>query len=90
MHPGMRPPIILLRDGTDTSQGKGQLISNINACQAVGEVVRTTLGELDPSLVGMRTLLVVAGERGGLAGSWMVAERSWHADAHNSQKGSER
>ena len=44
MHPGMRPPIILLRDGTDTSQGKGQLISNINACQAVGEVVRTTLG----------------------------------------------
>merc|ERR1711988_1282512 len=39
-----RPPIILLRGGTDTSQGKGQLISNINACQAVGEVVRTTLG----------------------------------------------
>jgi hypothetical protein len=41
---GFRPPIILLRDGTDTSQGKGQLISNINACQAVVEAVRTTLG----------------------------------------------
>jgi T-complex protein 1 subunit eta len=41
---GMRPQIILLRDGTDTSQGKGQLISNINACQAVVEAVRTTLG----------------------------------------------
>lgn len=36
--------MILLREGTDTSQGKGQLISNINACQAVAEVVRTTLG----------------------------------------------
>lgn len=40
----MQPPIILLKDGTDTSQGKGQLISNINACQAVADVVRTTLG----------------------------------------------
>lgn len=41
---GFRPPIILLKDGTDTSQGKGQLISNINACQAVAEAIRTTLG----------------------------------------------
>lgn len=40
----MQPQIILLRDGTDTSQGKGQLISNINACQAIVETVRTTLG----------------------------------------------
>lgn len=39
-------------------------------------VVRTDLGALDPTLVGMRTLLVVAGERGGLAGHWMVAERA--------------
>lgn len=35
---------LLLMQGTDTSQGKGQLISNINACQAVAEAVRTTLG----------------------------------------------
>lgn len=41
---GMRPQIILLRDGTDTSQGIGQLVSNINACQAVVETIRTTLG----------------------------------------------
>jgi hypothetical protein len=79
---GMRPGIILLREGTDTSQvspasthlahhfkicpyltcscfvvllchvpyfqqqpqGKPQLIANINACQAVAETIRTTLG----------------------------------------------
>jgi len=41
---GMQPQIVLLREGTDTSQGKPQLISNINACQAVVDVVRTTLG----------------------------------------------
>ncbi|KAL1503628.1 hypothetical protein AB1Y20_012104 [Prymnesium parvum] len=46
MGPGamLQPQIILLKAGTDTSQGKGQLISNINACQAVVDVVRTTLG----------------------------------------------
>lgn len=41
---GMNPGIILLREGTDTSQGKGQLISNINACQAIVDAIRTTLG----------------------------------------------
>jgi len=44
MQAGMRPGIIVLREGTDTSQGKPQLISNINACQAVADVVKTTLG----------------------------------------------
>ena len=39
-----QPQIILLKEGTDTSQGKPQLISNINACAAVADVVRTTLG----------------------------------------------
>jgi T-complex protein 1 subunit eta len=34
----------LLKEGTDTSQGKPQLISNINACMAVVDTVRTTLG----------------------------------------------
>lgn len=43
--PGMmQPQIILLKEGTDTSQGKAQLISNINACMAVVDTVRTTLG----------------------------------------------
>jgi len=41
---GMRPGIIILREGTDTSQGIPQLVSNINACQAVADSVRTTLG----------------------------------------------
>ncbi|TXG73424.1 hypothetical protein EZV62_002003 [Acer yangbiense] len=40
----MQPQIILLKEGTDTSQGKAQLVSNINACTAVADVVRTTLG----------------------------------------------
>uniref|UniRef100_A0A061R0E0 T-complex protein 1 subunit eta n=1 Tax=Tetraselmis sp. GSL018 TaxID=582737 RepID=A0A061R0E0_9CHLO len=40
----MQPQVILLREGTDTSQGKAQLISNINACMAVVDTVRTTLG----------------------------------------------
>lgn len=37
-------PIILLKDGTDTSQGRPQIISNINACQTIVDIVRTTLG----------------------------------------------
>jgi len=40
----MQPQIVLLKEGTDTSQGKPQLISNINACQVVVDAVRTTLG----------------------------------------------
>eukprot|EP01012_Entosiphon_sulcatum_P007712 TRINITY_DN1399_c0_g1_i1.p1 TRINITY_DN1399_c0_g1~~TRINITY_DN1399_c0_g1_i1.p1 ORF type:complete len:568 (+),score=114.46 TRINITY_DN1399_c0_g1_i1:1395-3098(+) len=38
--------IILLKEGTDQSQGKAQCISNINACLHVADVVRTTLGPL--------------------------------------------
>lgn len=40
----MQPMIIILKEGTDSSQGKGQVLSNINACQAIGEAIRTTLG----------------------------------------------
>jgi hypothetical protein len=40
----MQPQIILLREGTDTSQGKGQLLHNISACHAVVDAVRSTLG----------------------------------------------
>ena len=39
-----QPQIILLKEGTDTSQGKAQVVSNINACMAVVDTVRTTLG----------------------------------------------
>ncbi|XP_041056807.1 T-complex protein 1 subunit eta [Carcharodon carcharias] len=40
----MSTPVILLKEGTDTSQGTPQLVSNINACQVISEAVRTTLG----------------------------------------------
>uniref|UniRef100_A0A8C4QQ33 T-complex protein 1 subunit eta n=1 Tax=Eptatretus burgeri TaxID=7764 RepID=A0A8C4QQ33_EPTBU len=40
----MHAPIILLKEGTDSSQGIPQLVSNISACQVVAEAVRTTLG----------------------------------------------
>lgn len=40
----MQPQIILLKEGTENSQGKPQLISNINACQSIVDAVRTTLG----------------------------------------------
>ena len=39
-----RAPIILLKEGTDSSQGKPQIISNVNACEAVVDAVRSTLG----------------------------------------------
>lgn len=39
-----QPQIILLREGTDASQGKGQLLTNISACLAVVDTIRTTLG----------------------------------------------
>lgn len=50
------PPIILLKEGTENQQGKSQVISNINACQAVSEAVRTTLGPR-----GMDKMIVTAG-----------------------------
>lgn len=40
----MQSQIILLKEGTENSQGKPQLISNINACQSIMDAVRTTLG----------------------------------------------
>jgi len=40
----MNAPIILLKEGTDTSQGKPQILSNITACCSVADAVRTTLG----------------------------------------------
>ena len=42
--PNIQPQIILLREGTDTSQGTPQLLSNINACLAVAQTVASTLG----------------------------------------------
>lgn len=40
----MNAPIILLKEGTESEQGKAQIINNINACQLVASTIRTTLG----------------------------------------------
>ena len=40
----LRPQIVLLREGTDTSQGTGQLLSNISACALIVDTIKTTLG----------------------------------------------
>lgn len=40
--PFQQPQIVLLKEGTDTSQGKPQVISNINACQTIVDAVRIT------------------------------------------------
>lgn len=56
----MQPQIVLLKEGTDSSQGTGQLISNINACEAVVEILKTTLGPR-----GMDKL-IHDGRRGGV------------------------
>ncbi|TNJ27240.1 TCP-1 chaperonin subunit eta [Giardia muris] len=54
---GLQPTILLLREGTDTSQGKGQLLTNINACVAVSDMLQTTLGPR-----GMDKLIVTKGK----------------------------
>jgi T-complex protein 1 subunit eta len=40
----MQPTILLLKEGTDTSQGKAQLLSNIHACSIIADILKTTLG----------------------------------------------
>jgi T-complex protein 1 subunit eta len=47
-----------LREGTDQSQGKSQIISNINACTAIVDTVKTTLGPR-----GMDKMVVTGKER---------------------------
>ncbi|KAJ8101566.1 chaperonin Cpn60/TCP-1 family [Lipomyces tetrasporus] len=53
---GQTPTIVVLKEGTDTSQGRGQIISNINACLAIQDTIRPTLGPLgsDILIVGSR------------------------------------
>ncbi|CAI4976717.1 BBT_HP_G0105470.mRNA.1.CDS.1 [Saccharomyces cerevisiae] len=45
------PTIVVLKEGTDASQGKGQIISNINACVAVQEALKPTLGPLGSDIL---------------------------------------
>lgn len=39
-----QPTVVLLKEGTDTSQGTPQLLSNISACLAIAETLASTLG----------------------------------------------
>jgi T-complex protein 1 subunit eta len=39
-----QPTVVVLREGTDSSQGTPQLLSNISACLAISETLATTLG----------------------------------------------
>ncbi|ODV97231.1 hypothetical protein PACTADRAFT_48979 [Pachysolen tannophilus NRRL Y-2460] len=48
---GQTPTIVVLKEGTDSSQGRGQIISNINACIAIQDTVRSTLGPLGSDLL---------------------------------------
>ena len=45
------PTIVVLKEGTDASQGKGQIISNINACIAIQETLKPTLGPLGSDIL---------------------------------------
>merc|ERR1712110_974619 len=40
----MQPTILVLKEGTENAQGVQQCVSNINACSAIVDAIRTTLG----------------------------------------------
>lgn len=40
----LQPQIILLREGTENNKGREQIVSNINSCTALVDVIKTTLG----------------------------------------------
>ena len=58
----MQLPVKLLKEGTDTSQGIPQIVSNINACQVIGEAVKTTLGPrgMDKMIIDARSKVTQA------------------------------
>ncbi|KAJ8317493.1 hypothetical protein KUTeg_005397 [Tegillarca granosa] len=60
----MQPQIILLKEGTDSSQGVPQIVSNINACQAIADAVRTTLGPrgMDKLIIDGRGKAVISND----------------------------
>ncbi|XP_063694503.1 T-complex protein 1 subunit eta-like isoform X1 [Bolinopsis microptera] len=66
----MQPRIILLKEGTDTSQGVPQIVSNINACQMVVEAIRTTLGPrgMDKLIVDSREKVTISNDGATILG----------------------
>ena len=61
---GAPPTVVLLKSGTDTSQGRGQIVSNINACLAIQDTIRTTLGPLgaDKLMVDSRDQVTITND----------------------------
>jgi T-complex protein 1 subunit eta len=59
-----QPQIILLKEGTENHQGRPQLISNINACEAIVDAIRTTLGPrgMDKLIVGASGKTVISND----------------------------
>lgn len=53
----LAPQIVILKEGTDEAFGRGQIISNINSCAAVVDVVKTTLGKFITFLSTQNILL---------------------------------
>ncbi|AET40743.1 chaperonin-containing T-complex subunit CCT7 Ecym_6367 [Eremothecium cymbalariae DBVPG len=45
------PTIVVLKEGTDASQGRGQIISNINACLTIQDTLKPTLGPLGSDIL---------------------------------------
>ena len=60
----MQPMILILKEGTDSSQGKSQILSNISACQAVSEAIRSTLGPrgMDKLIVDNRGKVTISND----------------------------
>ncbi|KAK0052028.1 T-complex protein 1 subunit eta [Biomphalaria pfeifferi] len=60
----LNAPIILLKEGTDTSQGKPQILSNINACMTIADAVRTTLGPrgMDKLIIDEKGSVVISND----------------------------
>lgn len=61
---GVSPKIILLREGSDTSQGIPQLIHNINVCESLAAMVKSTLGPrgLDKLIVGRNGMATITND----------------------------
>ena len=58
----MQPQILVLKEGTENAQGKQKVTSNINACQAIVDAIRTTLGPrgMDKLIVDNRSKATIS------------------------------
>ena len=56
----LQPQIVLLREGTESNKGREQIISNINSCIALVDVVKSTLGPrgMDKMIVDDRSTTI--------------------------------